>query len=267
MYKDIIWCLNCGLSVYVKDGFTKDKRQRIKCCFCGTRTTIKAMKQGEKLPVNNSLLPFLLKNNSDLNKGELYSLGFLVADGNINLTKSVRLQLNILQRDIEVAEIIKRELQIPNKILLYTRSDTGQEVLSLNWQNKYAWGPFLLKGLNAQKTGNEIWLPHMRSPHFVRGLFDGDGCIFINTEKHKYELSFTCGNKQFLEDLNNYFYEILGVKASKVATQRNKTGNCYRITIYKKSLLVLCEWMYKDSEGLRLERKYNKYLEIKNSVK
>ena len=27
--------------------------------------------------------------------------------------------------------------------------------------------------------------------------------------------------------------------------------------------IKICKWMYKDSEGLRLERKYEKYLQIK----
>ena len=264
MYKDIIWCLNCGFNLYVKDGFTNDGRQRIKCSICGTRTTIKAMRQGEKMPINNELLPFLEKENKDLNKGELYSLGFLVADGNVTMNGSPRLQLNILRKDIEVAEIIKRELKIPTDIKEYTRSDTGQEVIYLSWQNKYAWGPLVSKGLHANKTGAEVWLPYMNSLHFVRGLFDGDGCIFINKEKHKYELSFTSGCKEYLENLNQCFHTQVGVKASKVATQRNKTGDAYRITIYKRGLLKICEWLYKDSDNLRLERKYNKYLEIKN---
>lgn len=263
-----VWCLDCGLNLFVKDGKRADGRQRLKCNICNTRTTIGAFRQGERRYNESRLLPFLRKENDELSKGELYSLGFIVADGTLTTNNgSPKLGINILERDVEVLEIVKRELDIPTDIGYYTRSDTGQKTVTLGWQYKYAWAAFTKKGLNLNKTGNEVWLPYMNSSHFIRGLLDGDGCFFINKEKHKYELSFTSGSKEYLEKLNAALESLYGVSAAKVATQRNKTGDAYRITIYKRAILKLGDLIYEDSDGLRLERKYNKYLEIKNGAK
>lgn len=262
MYKDNVWCLNCGCSLYIKDGLTKDGRQKLQCKICRTKTTINAMKQGESMLNRNKLLPFLNKDNNELTKGELYSLGFLLADGSVSINGT--LQLNILEKDVEVANIIKRELEIPNEVKYYTRGDTGQKVIRLSWQNKYAYPFFVAKGLEANKTGNKTWLSFMSNNHFLRGFFDGDGCLFINKIRHKYELSFTGGSYYFLESLNNDLKKTCGHCASKVATQRNKIGDTYRITLYKTALLRVCSYLYEDSDNLRLECKYKKYLEILN---
>lgn len=265
LYKDYLWCTNCGFNLFVKNGLLKDGRQLYKCCVCNSTTRNYCMKQGEKIFKESDLLPILLKSNDSLDDQELYSLGVLLADGSIS--DSGILQLNILAKDKEIAEIVKKALVIPNDIKYYIRKDTNQEVLLLRYQYKYCTNYFMLKGICPNKTGKEVLLPFMKNPHFVRGLFDGNGCLFINRDKHKYELSFTSGCYQFLEDLNNFFKLNLNVGAAKVMTQKNKTGDSYRITMYKKALLLFCEWMYKDSNGLRLERKYQKYLEIKNNVK
>lgn len=265
IFKDYIWCLNCGFNIFIKNGVLKDGRQIYKCSICGTCTRAHAKRQGEKMFSELNLLPVLLKKNDELSSEELYSLGVLLADGSIS--ESGILQLNILSKDKQMAQIVKQALLIPNDIKYYIRKDTKQEVLLLRYQYKYSTNYFILKGICPNKTGNEVLLDFMCEPNFIRGFFDGDGCIFINQEKHKYELSFTGGSYSFLEDLNNFIKKELGVGAAKVMTQRNKTGNAYRITMYKQALLKFCEWIYKDSEGLRLERKYNKYLEIKNNIK
>lgn len=264
MYIDKIWCLKCGCSLYIKNGKATFNRQKIKCSICGTKTTIGAMRQGESMFNEDNLLPFLKKSNDELTNGELYSLGFLVADGSVS--QAIQLSCNILEKDVEVLNIIKKELQFNNNIKYYTRKDTGQKTVLLNWQYKFAYPYLVSKGLSMNKTGNEIWLPYFNNSHFIRGLFDGDGCLFINKEKHKYELSFTSGCYKFLEDLNFALKSLYNVSASKVATQKNKTGNAYRITIYKQGLLKIMKELYKDSEGLRLERKYQKYLEILNTT-
>jgi hypothetical protein len=262
MYIDKIWCLNCGGSLYSKNGKVSFNRQRVKCLICGTQTIIGAMKQGEKMFQEVKLLPFLRKDNSELSKGELYSLGFLIADGSVS--QHVQLSCNILKKDVEVLEIIKRELCFNNDIKYYTRNDTRQETVLLTWQYKFAYPYLVAKGLCMNKTGNEFWLPYMNNSHFIRGLFDGDGCLFVNKIKHRYELSFTSGCYNFLEDLNNNLKVLYGVGASKVTTQKNITGDSYRITIYKQGLLKILKELYKDSGALRLERKYNKYLEVLN---
>lgn len=263
--KDYVWCLNCGFDLFVKDGHSKDGRQRLKCNICGTRTTEKALRQGERMPNEEMFLPFLRKENDELTNGELYALGFVMADGTLTTNNgSPKLGINILERDVEVLEIVRRELEIPNPIGYYTRFDTGQKTVAIGWQNKYAWAAFSKKGLELNKTGNEVWLPYMNNHHFIRGVFDGDGCFFINKEKHKYELSFTSGCKEYLENLNAALKNMFGVGAAKVATQRNKTGNAYRITIYKRAILKIGPQLYEDSDNLRLERKYKKYLEINN---
>jgi len=263
MYIDNVWCLNCGYSLYIKNGIASHKRQKIKCCICGTQTIIGAMRQGETIFNESKLLPFLLKENHTLTNGELYSLGFLVADSSVS--PHVQLRCNILKQDVQILQIIKKELCIKNNIKYYINKKTGQNTVSLTWQYKYAYAYLVNKGLCLNKTGNEMWLDFFNNSHFIRGFLDGDGCLFINKHKYKYELSFTSSCYQFLSDFNDNLKLLYGANAFNITSLHYTSRTLYRITIYKHGLLKILHELYKDSEGLRLERNYSKYLEILNS--
>ena len=95
---------------------------------------------------------------------------------------------------------------------------------------------------------------------YVRGCFDGDGCIGSSN----YRLTLSTASKTFIEGLRNLIHRYTGVMLAHYQEKRN---NSYYPTLAaqgKKAQQVL-DWMYSE-EGLRLERKYNKYIQVKDIV-
>jgi intein-encoded DNA endonuclease-like protein len=95
--------------------------------------------------------------------------------------------------------------------------------------------------------------------HFIRGYFDGDGCIY-NPEKRDVHISIL-GNIQFITALQNHFIKILNVNEVKLH-QRFKHSECYTLSYHGLNLpLKVLNYLYKDST-IYLDRKYKKYLSI-----
>ena len=99
--------------------------------------------------------------------------------------------------------------------------------------------------------------------HFLRGLFDGDGCITLY-ESGKYKQSAIAFTSSKDQDWN-FLIKILNsidVKC-KVRILKHKLGYSSQLNIHDSiSIYNFCKYIYKDSEGIRLERKYNKYLQF-----
>jgi intein/homing endonuclease len=93
--------------------------------------------------------------------------------------------------------------------------------------------------------------------HFIRGYFDGDGCICENNNKYYFSIVST---KNFCNEVaiiikNNVQINIL----FKLCCENNITTVLYiKGNIQIKKIL---DWMYKDA-NIFLDRKYNKYLEL-----
>ena len=110
-------------------------------------------------------------------------------------------------------------------------------------------------------------------PHFLRGLLDSDGTIFFKREK-RYEnpswkdrirpaVGFS-GSQELIDWVADVIWRKLWL-TGKVERCRNQRGlaNAWKIT-YKgvKNCGRLLAWLYEDSEGIRLERKFQRAWEI-----
>jgi len=91
--------------------------------------------------------------------------------------------------------------------------------------------------------------------HFIRGYFDGDGCIFIS-KKYKGTNGVTIvSNYLFCEDLKKQIKNFLDINVSI----QNKTKNVGAVSITgNKQIVKFMDWIYKDSD-LKMKRKFEKY--------
>lgn len=100
--------------------------------------------------------------------------------------------------------------------------------------------------------------------HFLRGIFDGDGCFTISKSGQKYKQSaiyFSSSVNQNWAFLCDILDEIsVSYKIRKVKDRLGESSQLY--VIDSLSIYNLCEFMYVNSENMRLERKYNKYGEF-----
>ena len=111
----------------------------------------------------------------------------------------------------------------------------------------------------------DFTIPELRKDlirHYLRGHFDGNGCLcFTNKSFH---INFTTASKR----LNNDIASILKSKNFNFIESNyinEFDTSVYRIDIHRKAdKLCFLDWIYQDS-NIYLDRKYKKYLKIKNT--
>lgn len=261
-----VWCPACGFSNLNKSKYTKDGKPREQCNICAPvqQKQLSQIKRYKRKCNTDKLLPFLLKDNDELSKEELYCLGYLFASGSIIFNNDCpNLRIEISQKNLESIYLIKYYLKFPTAIIFRNKSNGDKDVL-LAWQHEYSYPYLLSKGFMAHKRGREELLPYMKKREFIRGYFDAKGSLFVNKNKDRFFINLTCANKKFMEDLNKYIKSQCGVCAASVRTIEKKGNILYSITLYKRNMLQFCEWLYKDCGRLYLKSNYDKYLDIKD---
>jgi hypothetical protein len=94
--------------------------------------------------------------------------------------------------------------------------------------------------------------------HFIRGYFDGDGCLCIPTNKPK-NITFTItSNIDFCNELAEYVRNVVGVNMKSCIRYEN-IGNT-RLT-GGQQVKNFMNWLYKDST-IYMKRKFEKYNKI-----
>ena len=114
------------------------------------------------------------------------------------------------------------------------------------------WGCIPQKSFKLVKIPN---IPRDYVSHFIRGYFDGDGSLHYLQGTNNFRISFL-GTKDFLQDIQKE----LNVEHLTIA---EGTGQAYYFQIAgRKQVAKILEYLYKDSdESIRLDRKYQKYLD------
>lgn len=204
-----------------------------------------------------------------------YWLGFLYADGNVSYGKDQYGNKKGCTVELTLAEQDKNHLY---KFLKCLDADNNyplkKRIVKLNEKEFISYR----LSLNSVVLGNDLenlgCIPHksliLRRPniakhlirHFVRGYFDGDGCVSFNRE------------------LGNSIYTILGTKdilsfiksesgiSNKISIRQVKRNNEYK-QFYEfsisgiKSKIIFHNYIYKDA-NIFLDRKFEKSWDIYN---
>jgi hypothetical protein len=108
-------------------------------------------------------------------------------------------------------------------------------------------------------------IPEELQVYWFRGLVDGDGCFYVNKKNkasHFEIYSEYNQNWQFVENL----FKKLKIKYSIYRRKRKEgTSSGIRITGIE-NVIKFGDWLYSDIAFMGLNRKYQKYLEIKNDL-
>ena len=140
-----------------------------------------------------------------------YVLGFFTADGNMVKNKRGAHFIAIEITDRDILEKIKEAVGSNHKIGVKKRKFPEKDAYRLQIGSKEMFDDLLRLGLmpNKSKTIDLPFVPDKYLSHFVRGYFDGDGCISYGIYNRKDRKSknylfgsrFTSGSKIFLENL------------------------------------------------------------------
>ena len=214
---------------------------------------------------------------------QAYLLGFYVADGSINDKRhTLRIKVNI--NDLEIPKlfveyICPKARQITNKPFKMIGT-SGKEILiketfQIDITNKNIYESLNNLGYGANKTYHHLHIPNLPDNliwAFIRGYFDGDGCItgsirypnIKNREKNirfSYRVEWVSKTSSLLEDIQKFLlkYNI----NSSIRSYNN--GLYYRLNIgAKNDIKTLFNYMYNDC-NFCLKRKYNKFKHYVNT--
>ena len=109
------------------------------------------------------------------------------------------------------------------------------------------------------KFPTEEKVPKSLIRHFIRGYFDGDGCIRMSLIKGKYkryEAKFTTGSKIWAERIQT-FLEIEGID-SKIKQKKN----AFDVIILNKANLQLFYKKLYCNNTSKLDYKYNQFVAL-----
>lgn len=204
-----------------------------------------------------------------------YWLGFLTADGWINKSKKtnagvtgIELQYGDIGHLKKFNKSISGNYQITDRWRSCTLSKDKEKknhlccirIFSLTMYNSLE-----NKGFSKDKS-YDYHIPMLRKDlirHYIRGYFDGDGC-FCYTNK-SFSISFITASRMLHEDLLTILANIPVTVCINIF--ENEFGTTmYRPEIYRQQDKInFLDWIYKDA-NIYLDRKYKKYLKIKNNL-
>ena len=101
-------------------------------------------------------------------------------------------------------------------------------------------------------------VPHEYMRDFIRGYFDGDGCIYINEKR--IQINFT-GMFDMLKGISDFLIsENILRELPKI--YKDKRSNAQQMYIYgKDSIKEILDYLYKDC-NIYLDRKYEKFKKL-----
>lgn len=202
------------------------------------------------------------------NQNKAYILGFFYADGSVGSTDySVTINLN--EKDKYILESMNKQFK-NTKPLGYTpisikyRRPNPQYRIQI--YSKEMHNDLVDKGVLPNKSliiKYPTFLPDSLQSHFLRGVFDGDGCITRTKRKSNYIISVSImGTYDFCLGAKEICNRLLGINPHIYLRGCNEVTSELYIR-KKEDIKVFLNWLYKDAE-MFLIRKYNRYIDYFN---
>lgn len=192
-----------------------------------------------------------------------YFLGLIVADGCIldNGTETNNkkvLNISLTEEDKYILELFNQYANFKTELSISHKEDLKPRYQLIINSSKIYNDLYNLNVRERKSTENETSMPLLKDeliPHFIRGVFDGDGIAKTNGA-----VGF-CGCFTLLNQIKDYLVS-KGLKDNQICF--NKSNNIYYIQWgAKKDRQLFFDLIYKDKLNLYLIRKFDK---IKNKL-
>jgi len=253
----ISWDINDAIKLY-KDGLSLSQISKL------TNVTITTLskhfkKSGIEIINYQNITKFDDKIFDKIDTEEkAYWLGFIYADGYIHSNRN-DFELSLGLKDLEHLKKFAKFLKYEDNIKL----DSFRCRFSI--VNKHLKQRLIELGITPKKsltvkfpTFNQV--PEFLISHFIRGYFDGDGCILTNKTSVK-KLSITLlGTKNMLENVIIHS----GIK-TKILHDKRHSPEIFYFSLGIKKSKIFADYIFKSS-NIFLERKRENYLYYCRSV-
>lgn len=205
---------------------------------------------------------------SDINtKEKAYLLGLMITDGWICSDNGI----GFSSIDKELTECLSNELSFGSSITtikakehkIFDKTILKKEAYQYQLKDIQIKNDLIKLGFQVNKTFNEV-LPYINynlMSHLLRGIFDGDGCIYKLSEVNQVGVIFFSGSIQLLNQIRIFLWSNLRIEIPEIKS----SGTIYKISYCQNQYInTLMNFIYQDSENLRLNRKYNLWKEYEN---
>jgi predicted DNA-binding transcriptional regulator AlpA len=216
-----------------------------------------------------------------------YMLGFIAADGclhkYVDRANSYGLSMNLHSKDRHILESFNNMIGsnrpigiVPATTSLAKNGKTYNKAELSVWRiNSFKIAQDLMRlHIHPRKSWTAEWptdYPSEFMSHYVRGFFDGDGCIHLikhPSQKSKYIGVNFCGPEQYLLGLKATLEPIIGKPYGYMRPVKVKGGTYFQL-VYSGAATIkkLMDWMYEDSAPeMRLLRKYRIYKDFYRNI-
>jgi tRNA1(Val) A37 N6-methylase TrmN6 len=186
-----------------------------------------------------------------------YFLGFMYADGNVSSSRNA-FSITLHNKDVDILKRFSDFFYGEDRTVCRKEPYVNLAVYSAKLKNK-----LVSYGCVPNKTFKTV-MPVLKQDlirHFIRGLYDGDGCI--STANNRVRVVLT-GYSEFLNEVSD---TILENNQNIQPTIRLIKTNVSDLTIGRQSDCVdFLNWIYQDST-IYLGRKYESYQNVLNLCK
>lgn len=193
-----------------------------------------------------------------------YVLGYFAADGNMIRNQRGAHYIEFTSVDRELIENVRALLNSNHRIgERKEKKPAHKQVYRIQIGSKALFSSLIKLGFTPNKS-NSIAMPDVPMKyfqHFMRGYFDGDGCVNYCKYKRKdrndkiygvLQVQFVSGSKKFLDSLKKYLADYAKLKHG---TRYFNYG--HRLAYSKIDSIRLFHFMYKNIRpGLFLRRKF-----------
>ncbi len=205
-----------------------------------------------------------------------YILGYFSADGSMYRNPRGAYFIDFVSIDKELMENAKRMFGSRHTISesFLTNRPNNKKRYRLQIGSKEMFHDLLELGLTPRKS-KTLKLPVIPKQYFadfVRGNFDGDGCVkfalYIKKGRKKpspvLATQFSSGSRDFLVSLLQKLKEYALIQGGCVYAKQDKKGESYVLLMSTKDSFRFYDFIYKDAEeNVFLRRKYNIFQEAK----
>ncbi len=206
-------------------------------------------------------------------EAKAYFLGLLYADGCVldkrKHQKVVAISLQL--RDCDILEEMRKHLKVENTLKLrIPKIKHRSHMKMLHFSSTKIANDLIKLGCHPRKchtlkfpTSNQV--PQHLIHHFIRGIFDGDGCIYSTAMSRKtspiirQEYSFgIVGTEDICNGIMDFFSQEIGLNSRKLSKKSNSFMLPY---CGNKQCRAIADYLYKDAT-IFLSRKREKFNDL-----
>ncbi len=184
-----------------------------------------------------------------------YAIGLIASDGCVS--KDGRHVL-FVSKEIEQVNNYMKALGIVNAVDI-TRSGQNIEAFRVQFSDVIFWRYLNSIGIHPakSKTMQDISVPPSCFFDFVRGMFDGDGCVYSYWDKRwrssfMFYVSFATSSPVFVHWMQGIVLSLAGIRGR---IYRSEKKECFQLRYAKAEARILISKMYEKEGNIHLRRK------------